>query len=126
MTITVVPGTFTICKLPPKSPLPEWAKTGWFSSITCTDEELSVVCREEDVPADVESEPGWRGLRVAGQLCFTLVGVLSALVGPLASAGVSVFVMSTFNTDYVLVKTEQFEQALQALRQAGHHVEEPS
>jgi hypothetical protein len=89
---------------------------------TRTGEELSVVCRQEAVPDGVRCERGWRCLRVAGQLDFWLVGGLSSLLGPLADAGVSVFVVSTFDTDYLLVKASDFERAVDVLRRAGHEV----
>jgi hypothetical protein len=83
---------------------------------------LSVVCPEENVPVDVTSERGWRCLRVAGRLKFSSVGILSSMVKPLAEASISVFVVSTFDTDYLLVKAGSFEPAVKALQEAGHHV----
>jgi hypothetical protein len=78
---------------------------------------------QEAVPDDVSCERGWRGLRVCGPLAFSLVGVLAGLLSPLAEAGIRVFVLSTFDTDYVLVKEETLEQAIQALEMAGHRIE---
>jgi hypothetical protein len=115
-------GTFAVCRLAPDAPVPAWAVGGPFVSVTRTGEELSVVCRREAVPDGVRCERGWRSLRVAGQLDFSLVGGLSSLLGPLADAGVSVFVVSTFDTDYLLVKASDFERAVDVLRRAGHAV----
>ena len=94
----------------------------WF--LAKTDEELSLVCRSESVPDDVEkSESGWRLMRVEGVLVFSLTGILADLSGVLARAGVSIFAVSTYNTDYLLVKNDVLSTALQALREAGHSVE---
>jgi hypothetical protein len=92
-------------------------------SITRTHEEMSIVCPEDNVPDGVESERDWRGLKIAGRLDFSLVGILSSLLGPLALAVIPVFVTSTFNTDYLFVKQERLEQALEVLRMAGHAID---
>ena len=101
--------------------MPAWA-TGPFVSVTRTADELSVVCPEDVVPSEVRAERGWRCLRVAGTLDFSMAGVLAALVGPLAAAGVSVFAVSTFDTDYLLVKDQDLRRAVDVLRNAGHAV----
>ena len=90
--------------------------------MTRTAEELSVVCREEVVPGGVRCERGWRCLRVAGTLDFSLVGVLALLLVPLAGAGVAVFCVSTFDTDYLLVRDADLARATEALGAAGHRV----
>jgi hypothetical protein len=115
-------GSFAVSRVDPGCAIPGWA-TGSLVSITRTHEEISIVCPEEKVPEGVETERGWRGLAVVGRLDFSLVGILSSLLGPLALAGIPVFVTSTFNTDYLFVKQERLEQALEALRQAGHEID---
>jgi len=102
--------------------VPSWAAGGQFVSITRTDSELSVVCGQEAVPKGVRCERGWRCLRVAGTLDFSLVGVLASLLNPLAEAGISVFVVSTFDTDYLLVKEDNLEAATEVLARRGHAV----
>src|SRR6185369_12276302 len=116
--LILLPDSCAVCRLPPDADVPAWP-AGGLVSVTRTAEELSVVCREDAVPAGVRHEGGWRCLRVAGTLDFGLVGVLAALLGPLAAAGVSVFVVSTFDTDYVLVRGRQLPEALAALTAAG-------
>jgi len=118
-----LPGTFAVCKLQTGSPVPPWATAGDLFCVTRTPDELSVVCRQEAVPDGVVCEGGWRCLRVAGAMPFTLVGVLASLTAPLAGAGVGVFAVSTFDTDYLLVKEAEFREAVAALRSAGHAVE---
>jgi hypothetical protein len=119
LTLEPVAGRFAACRLDPDAPIPKWAK-GPLISITRTPDELSVVCREEFVPDAIRCERGWRCLRVAGTMDFSLVGVLASLLKPLAEAGIAVVVVSTFDTDYLLVKDADFDRAVAALTQAGH------
>jgi hypothetical protein len=114
---------FAVCQLALDAPGPAWATAGAFSSITRTHDELSVVCAEEAVPKEVTCERGWRCLRVAGTIEFSVVGVLTALALPLSEAGVSIFAVSTFDTDYLLVKDKDLPAALDALRHAGHDIQ---
>ena len=124
LTLLDLPETFAVSKLSADSPIPGWATSGSLVSITRTRDELSIVCREEDVPDDLSCcERAWRCLRVAGQIDFALVGVLASLVNPLARAGIPVFVLSTFDTDYLLIKAENFETAVKTLHDVGHHLE---
>jgi hypothetical protein len=116
LTLDLLEGTFAVCRLAPEAPVPGWASSSRFVSVTRTGDELSVVCPQEAVPAGVVCEPDWRCLRIAGKLEFHLVGVLASLLVPLAEAGVSVFVLSTFDTDYLLVKAVDLERALEVLR----------
>jgi len=118
--------TLSICRLEKNAPIPEWALTGEFFSITRTAEELSVVCPQNQVPPGVQKQDGWKVLQVEGPLDFSLTGVLASLTEPLAKEGISVFAISTYETDYLLVKEEQLEGAIQALREEGYEVEELS
>jgi hypothetical protein len=106
--------------------IPTWATKGEFFSITRTPEELSIVCDQEAVPSDIRCERDWRCLRVAGSMPFALVGVVAALTAPLAEAGIGVFVMSTFDTDYLLVKQQDWENALDVLRRVGYAIHQPA
>ena len=118
-----VPGSFAVCKLATGSPIPTWATTGDLFTVTRTADELSVVCRQEVVPEGVTCERDWCCLRVAGTMPFTLVGVLASLTTPIARAGIGVFAFSTYDTDYLLVKTNEMCKAVAALRAGGHEVE---
>jgi hypothetical protein len=115
--LRLLPGRFEICRLPADAAVP-----AAFFSVTRTADELSVVCAEGLAPQDAPCERGWCMLRVAGPLDFSLTGVLAAIAGPLAAAGVSLFAVSTFDTDYVLVKEENVAKAVGALTAAGHRV----
>jgi len=123
LTLSILPDTFAICRLAPDAPIPAWAR-GDFLSLTCTRDELSLVCAQANVPAGVQCECAWRALRVIGRLDFALTGILASLAAPLADAGISIFALSTFDTDYILVKAGDLENAIRALRQAGHKIEE--
>ncbi|HXZ28014.1 MAG TPA: ACT domain-containing protein [Terriglobales bacterium] len=118
-----VAGTgFVVCRLEPDAGVPEWAARGAFFSVTRTQEELSIVCAEEQVPAGAKRSARFATLKLHGPFAFSETGVVSAFVSPLAEAGVPVFVVSTFDTDCVLVPEESLEAALAALRQAGHEI----
>ena len=124
LTLLVVTGRFAMCKLPPDSTVPGWATTGYVFSVTRAVNELSVVCPQEMVPIGTRAEVGWCCLRVAGTMPFSIVGVLPSLTTPIAAAGVGIFVVSTFDTDYLFVKEAEFHAAVAALRGEGHSVEE--
>lgn len=120
--LLVLPDRYAMCRLEPGAPFPPWPFAGDLFAVVRTSEELSVLCPEEAVPPGTRCEPGWRCLRVAGTLEFGTIGVLAALTAPLVQAGVSVLAVSTFDTDYLLVKQGQLESALAALRRRGHQV----
>jgi hypothetical protein len=111
-----------VCKLAREESIPAWATQGVFWSITRTPDELSVVCLEQSVPVDVQAESGWRGLRVAGVIEFSVAGVLASLSSSLAAAGISLFAISTFDTDYILVKEQDLRRAIDALTKHGHSI----
>jgi hypothetical protein len=121
--LTVLDDTFAVCRLPPESVVPDWAWTGEVACVTRTRDELSIVCRGDLVPAEVLREPGWRCLRVRGPLPFTLTGVFARIAQPLADAGISLFAVMTYDTDYVMVNEEMLAGAVDALLGAGHTVE---
>ena len=120
LSLIVVDGALAICKLPADAAIPAWAMAGGFCSITRTPDELSVVCRQEAVPGHINCTRDWRCLRVAGTVPFSAVGVLASLTAPLADAGISVFAISTFDTDYLLVKEQDLATAVDVLRGQGH------
>ena len=121
--LTVLPDVLAVCRLPAGAEAPAWLDGEVSASVTRTPEETSVVCRAAIVPPSVRVETGWRALRVAGPLDFALTGVLLSLLGPLAAAGVSVFALSTFDTDYVLVREAALEEAKAVLTGAGHRID---
>jgi len=112
-----------VARLAGSAVVPAWTDGPGFLSITRREGELSIVCADERVPADVRAERGWRALEVEGPLDFQMVGVLHALTGPLAGAGISVFAVATFDTDVLLVREETVSRAMDVLRAAGYVIE---
>ena len=115
-------GEFAVCRLPATAPVPPWAGSAIFSSVTRTADELSVMCPAAHVPAGTKAEAEWRLLKLAGPFDFGAVGILASVTTPLAKAGISLLAIGTFDTDYVLVKAARLEEALHALEAAGHTV----
>ena len=124
MRLALLPGAYAVCRLRPREAVPAWVAglDGPLVSITRTAEELSIVAPAARVPADVQAEGPWTALAVEGPLDFALVGVLHELSGVLARAEVSTFVLSTYDTDLLLVRAERADAAVAALRAAGHEV----
>lgn len=120
--LTVLRERLSICRLDAGAEVPAWATGVPFFTVTRTRDELSVVCPEEVVPEGATRERGWRALRLEGPLDLSMVGVLASVASPLAEAGASIFAVSTFDTDYVLVREEQLDLAVDTLRASGHRV----
>jgi len=120
--LKLLDGRMAVCRLAPDAPAPAWAEGAPFSCVMRTAQELSIVCAEERVPAGVTAERGWRALQLEGPVPFTTIGVISGLTTPLAAQGIGVFVLSTFDTDYLLVKDANVGRASKALAAAGFPV----
>lgn len=118
----LLPEKYAVARLSPGSPLPAWGSRGPFFSITATAEELSIICEEANVPAECTASRGWRCLLLRGPLAFTEIGIAAAFTATLAAADVSVLVVSTYDTDAVLVRAADLDRAAGALRTAGHSV----
>jgi len=121
--LRLVPGTFVVCRLGPDQAVPAGILESRLVSVTRTPHELSIVCAAELAPPGVPCEGGWKALAVQGPLPFTATGILASLAVPLAAVGVSIFAISTFDTDYLLVQEAQLGQAMAALQGSGHEVE---
>ena len=117
--LEVLPDTLAICRLAASDAIPNWVQ-GDFVVIARTPTELSIVCQQSSVPTGIKNEPNWRCLRVAGPLDFRQVGIIASLATILAAEQISVFVVSTFDTDYLLVKAESLLRAITSLRKARH------
>lgn len=123
--LTVLAGEYAVCRLSPEAAtIPTWAFAGHWYSLTRTDDELSVVCPASLVPDEVQAERDWCMLRLTGPFPFDMTGVLAAVLVPLGAATIPIFALSTFDTDYVLIKTPDLARAVTALRDAGHRVDE--
>jgi hypothetical protein len=120
--LSVLPERLAVCRLSPDEMIPNWVFATSFWSITRTDEELSLIVPEEFVPSSWKSEKGWRCLKVLGPLDSSATGVLASVSTPLAQAGLSIFAISTYDTDYVLVRHGDLERAKEVLVGHGHLV----
>jgi hypothetical protein len=118
--LSTLPETYAIVGLSKGAQLPAWATQASFFSVTRTSDELSLIVEEASVPAGLQFQGGWRVIKVHGPFMLSEVGVLASLVGPLAAAGVSVLTIATFDTDYLLVASENLAPAIAALERAGH------
>ena len=119
LTLSILPYHLAVC---PSVSLPGWLFTLPFWSVTRTADELSVVLPEENVSGDWKSEKGWRGLMVLGPIDFSLVGILAALAASLAAAGIPILALSTFDTDYLLVKEQDLFRAVEVLTASGYEI----
>ena len=122
MELLIDPGRFSVCRLDRDRRRPSPPAGAGLFAVTLTSDELSVVCPEGDEPAGARVEAGWRALHIAGPLAFELIGVIASVTVPLAACDVGVFVLSTYDTDVVLVKDEDLDLAGDALGAAGHRI----
>lgn len=113
--ITPLPGEYAVVRLGPVEAIPAWADCGVFYSITRTPEELSILVEAAAVPPGLQMEAGWQGLKLEGPFDFNEIGILAGILTPLAAAGISILAVSTFDTDYVFIKSDRFEDALRIL-----------
>jgi hypothetical protein len=117
-----LPGSFAVCQALPSEGIPDWACDSVFFSITRTADELSIVCSASKVPNELKAEKCWCCIKIEGPFDFHETGVLESFLGPLAEAGIPIFSLSTYNTDYVLVKEQFMVATVNALRAAGHEL----
>jgi uncharacterized protein len=122
LTMKLLGEKYGVCRLEKEEPIPAWAYKGEFFSISKTADEISILCLEENIPVETKYEGGWRVLKVEGPLDFSLVGILSKISGVLAEQEISIFSVSTYDTDYILVKDCNIERAIEALDREGYEI----
>jgi hypothetical protein len=122
LTLILLPERYAVCRFAPGAAIPAWALDGPFCSITRTADELSAVCLDAAVPPEVQCEHGWRAIKFSGPFDFALVGILVAVAQPLAAAGISIFAISTYDTDYILVREQQYAATLAVLQAEQHRL----
>ena len=120
--LSLLPERFAIAQLAPAAQVQPRSEASLYS-VTRTADELSMVCPEAELPANARAQTGWRALKLRGPFALSEVGVLSSIATPLAEASISLFVISTFNTDYLLIHAEQLQSAVTALESAGHKIQ---
>jgi hypothetical protein len=121
--LSLLNETYGICAFESDAPIPDWAVAASLCSITRTEKELTVVCSQKIIPADIKHDCDWKCFRIDGSFDLNQIGVISSLAAPLAQAGISIFVISSYDTDYILVKDEKVEQAVAMLNDNGHSID---
>ena len=122
LNLSILPDMYTVCRLPSKTAIPTWGTASSFYSVTHTSDEISIVCESKAMPASVKAKRNWRMIKVEGPLDFSLTGVLVSIAVPLANVNISIFSISTFDTDYILVQDKSLSKALTVLRDSGFTV----
>lgn len=122
--LKLIQESYAVCRLDVKEELPSWCNWDSFISITKTDDELSIVCEEKDIPNDILCEKGWRILKILGPLDFSLIGILSEISSLLAVNKISIFAISTYDTDYILVKNNLIKKAITVLSEGNFEIVE--
>ena len=122
MHLSILPGLYAVSRFDPTGKVPDIANDNGFYSVTKTPDETSVVCLEDLVPTDAKTERGWKIIAMQGPLDFALTGVLASVASPLAEAKVSIFAISTYDTDYILVKEIHLKSACEVLSQQGFKI----
>jgi hypothetical protein len=120
--LSLLKDKYAICTLPNDTPIPDWALTQSLISITRTGKELTIVCRMDSIPSELQSDLNWRCFRIDGSFDLNQIGVISSISSPLADAGISIYVISTYDTDYFLVQDKNVEQTISTLSNSGHSI----
>lgn len=122
LTMKLLKEKYGVCRLDKIDSIPTWVKNSEFYSITKTSDELSIVCNQQDIPNDIKCEKDWRILKIIGPLDFALIGILASISTILAQKGISIFAVSTYDTDYILVKDSDIDNAIEALVNENYEV----
>ncbi len=123
LTFELLSGTYSLCRLEPHEGVPDWVYLSTFFSVTKSREELSIICEEYLVPEHTTVEDNWRLLRIVGTLDLSLTGITAQFSTPLAEVGINICVIATYDTDYLMVKSDQILKTLQTLKKAGFEVQ---
>ena len=118
--LRTVPGLYSVARLAPDTPIPDWFNGAGFSAMVKSDDELTLICLQERVPEDIETEPNWRCFRSLGPIPFNATGIVQALIQPISEKGIGVFVLCTFDGEHILVPDKDFDRARHLLEEAGH------
>ncbi|MFF2320717.1 ACT domain-containing protein [Agrobacterium sp. NPDC058088] len=118
--LKLLDGAYGVARLQAEAPIPAWADGAGFLSISRTDDELSIVCRQERIPDDIQADTGWNCLKLQGPFAFDETGIVLSVIGPLSTNEIGIFVVSTFDGDHLLVKSKDLEKTFELLASAGH------
>lgn len=122
LTLKLLAKTYAVCSLKKDDEIPVWSMIGDFLSITRTEDELSIVCEEKHVPQGMIYEGGWKILKVEGPLDFSLIGILAKISALMSKNNISIFVISTYDTDYILIKEGNINRAIEILKNENYNI----
>ena len=122
LTLKLLKDIYGVCRLNKDESIPSWAFDGEFSSITKTDDELSIVCLKDNIPKDTKCELDWKILKILGPLDFSLIGILSKISTLMAENNISIFAVSTYDTDYIMIKENDLKQAVSILENNSYKI----
>jgi hypothetical protein len=122
LNLSLLKDKYTICTLPKDAKIPDWVLTESLASITRTDKELTIVCKQDIIPSELQTDLNWRCFKIDGSFDLNQTGVISSISSPLADAGISIYVISTYDTDYFLVKDDNLQQTISTLSNSGHSI----
>ncbi|MEG0857198.1 MAG: ACT domain-containing protein [Terrisporobacter sp.] len=122
LTLKLLDRVYAVCRLDKGQPVEQWALEGDFSSITKTEDEISLVCLDNKVPSHIKHEGNLRTLKIEGPLDFSLVGILSKISTLMSNKNIPIFAMSTYDTDYILIKNDEINKAIEILEQNNYNV----
>jgi hypothetical protein len=122
LTMKLFKDKYGVCRLTRNESIPKWAQDSDFFSITKTSEELSIVCHEDSIPSEIKCERDWRILKIEGPLDFSLIGILASISTILAQKGISIFAISTYDTDYILIKNKDIDNAVESLLKERYEI----
>ncbi len=120
LNLSLLKDKYAVCSLPATAPIPDWALKESLVSITRTEDELTIVCRQDLIPTQYKRDLNWRCFRIDGSFDLNQTGVISSISSPLTGAGISIYVISTYNTDYFLVQEDKLNQTISILSHSGH------
>ncbi|MDP4178855.1 MAG: ACT domain-containing protein [Bacillota bacterium] len=122
LTMKLLKEKYGVCRLDKTELIPQWAETGDFFSITRTSDELSIVCSEDNIPSGIKCEKDWRVLKIEGTLDFSLIGIIASISTILAQKEISIFAVSTYDTDYILLENKDIDNAINSLSNEGYEI----
>jgi uncharacterized protein len=122
LTLKILKDRYSVCRLNKNDEIPKWIFDEEFFSITRTDDELSIVCLQDKIKEDIKCEKDWKVLKIEGPLDFSLVGILSRISTLMANNGISIFAISTYDTDYILIKEESINKVIEVLENNNYNI----
>lgn len=122
LNLKLLKGEYSVCRFDKNDEIPKWIFNEEFFSITKTEDELSIVCLQDNIKENIKCEKGWKVLKIEGPLDFSLIGILSRISTLMANNDISIFAISTYDTDYILIKEESINKAIKVLEDSNYNI----